>query len=63
MIRTAEDAGVVALMDERFAERENRELFPPEWGIPREADSGGAAVIVSSFWENLSRGMKDGKVL
>ena len=63
VIRTAEDAGVVALMDERFAERENRELFPPEWGIPREADSGGAAVIVSSFWENFSRGMKEGKVL
>ena len=61
VIRTAEDAGVVALMDERFAERENRELFPPEWGIPREADSGGAAVIVSSFWENLSRGMKEEK--
>ena len=54
VIRTAEDAGVVALMDERFAERENRELFPPEWGIPREADSSGAAAIVSSFWDRLS---------
>lgn len=31
VIRTAEDVGVIALLDERFLNRENRDLFPREW--------------------------------
>lgn len=31
MIRTTEDTGVILLLDERFRNREYRELFPREW--------------------------------
>lgn len=31
VIRTAEDKGAVLLLDERFAQRQYRELFPREW--------------------------------
>lgn len=31
VIRTTEDTGVILLLDERFRNREYRELFPREW--------------------------------
>ncbi len=31
VIRTAEDVGVILLMDERFLNREYQSLFPVEW--------------------------------
>lgn len=31
VIRTADDIGIVALLDDRFLQRQNRKLFPREW--------------------------------
>ena len=51
VIRTETDRGIVLLMDERFEERANRELFPVEWGSPPAMDSESAARNVRLFWE------------
>ena len=51
VIRTETDRGIVLLMDERFEERANRELFPVEWGCPPAMDSESAARDVRLFWE------------
>lgn len=51
VIRTAEDVGIVVLMDGRFAERSSRELFPLEWGQPESVESGDAADRIRRFWE------------
>ena len=50
VIRTAEDVGVVVLMDGRFSEGANRELFPLEWGQPEAVSSETAAERIRSFW-------------
>jgi Rad3-related DNA helicase len=51
VIRTETDRGIVLLMDERFEERANRELFPVEWGCPPAMDSESAAKDVRLFWK------------
>ena len=51
VIRTAEDVGIVVLMDSRFSENSNRELFPLEWGQPEAAASEAAAERIRRFWE------------
>ena len=52
VIRTAEDVGVVVLMDGRFSEGSNRELFPLEWGQPEAVSSETAAERIRSFWDS-----------
>ena len=54
VIRTAEDVGIVVLMDGRFSEGANRELFPLEWGQPESAGSEAAAETISRFWDEYS---------
>ena len=54
VIRTAQDTGIVVLMDSRFGETANRGLFPAEWGRPEEVGSLQAPVLVRSFWESRS---------
>lgn len=51
VIRTADDIGIVVLMDGRFSEGANRELFPLEWGQPESVGSDKAAEIIRQFWE------------
>ena len=51
VIRTAEDVGIVVLMDGRFSESSNRELFPLEWGQPEAVASETAAERIRRFWE------------
>ena len=51
VIRTETDRGIVLLMDERFEERANRELFPVEWGCPPAMDSESASRDVRLFWK------------
>ncbi len=53
VIRTENDRGIVALLDERFNERSYRKLFPREWDDVKLLDLGSAAEIVSMFW-NMS---------
>ena len=51
VIRTAEDVGIVVLMDGRFSEGSNRELFPLEWGQPEAVSSETAAERIRCFWD------------
>ncbi len=55
VIRTAEDVGIVVLMDGRFSESSNRELFPVEWGQPEAVASEAAAERIRRFWEDCFR--------
>lgn len=53
VIRTAEDRGIIALLDERFLENEYLCLFPREWETYRicKKDTAGEAVL--HFWEQF----------
>lgn len=56
LVRTPEDTGVIALLDERFLRREYMDLFPEEWSryllVSRENVAGG----IAAFWEGLQKG-------
>jgi DNA excision repair protein ERCC-2 len=51
VIRTAEDRGVIGLLDERFLRREYQELFPREWSRWEAADTKKLPEILDSFWQ------------
>ena len=51
VIRTAEDKGVILLLDERFLQRQYQELFPREWFPYEVVDAGGMERILKKFWE------------
>ena len=55
VIRTAEDTGIVVLMDERFNTSRYRRLFPQEWSNCRVTDSRGAGRIIEKFWDEWLR--------
>lgn len=55
VIRTAEDVGVILLLDERFARREYEELFPPEWRDRRFVNLRNVSDELRSFWEEMQR--------
>ena len=50
VIRTAEDVGVVALLDDRFLTAPYRQLFPREWTSYEETDVGHIGSRVERFW-------------
>lgn len=50
VIRTAQDRGIVILLDERFTESRYRRLFPREWNNIRYVSARTAAGAVSEFW-------------
>lgn len=50
VIRTAEDRGVVALLDERFLNREYLSLFPREWSNYKTCTVDDAAEYLEEFW-------------
>lgn len=56
VIRTAEDRGVILLLDDRFLRREIQELFPREWTeyglVTRETVDG----WLRNFWEKVKKG-------
>lgn len=51
VIRTAEDIGIVALLDERFLQRSYQRMFPREWTDYRVTTCSHAAFHVREFWE------------
>lgn len=51
VIRTAEDVGVIALLDERFLNRDYRELFPREWEQYEVCSLRNVEKCVAHFWE------------
>lgn len=50
VIRTAQDRGVILLLDERFAQRSYLELFPKEWFPYDITNKEGMKEILHSFW-------------
>lgn len=54
VIRTAEDVGIVALLDERFMQRGYRKMFPAEWQNIRPVTMENAGVMAADFWERFS---------
>lgn len=51
VIRTDEDYGVIALLDERFLRQDYRMLFPREWNDVKVFDSKNANDVVRHFWK------------
>lgn len=51
VIRTDEDEGVIMLLDERFAGRQYRELFPREWADYSFCTTKNAAEKIRRFWD------------
>ncbi len=51
VIRTAEDVGVVALLDERFLEYRYRKMFPREWSSYEIVDVDSIAQKTGDFWK------------
>lgn len=50
VIRTAEDVGIVALLDDRFLSQTYRNMFPREWEHYEIVTAGGVAKRVERFW-------------
>ena len=50
VIRTHEDRGVIALLDERFCYATYRNLFPREWSDYRVVDMGSVESELAQFW-------------
>ena len=51
VIRTAEDVGIVALLDDRFLGRAYQRLFPREWEEYEAVTVHGVAKRVERFWD------------
>lgn len=51
VIRTAEDKGIIVLLDERFLHREYLNLFPAEWSNHTACSLRTVADEVRQFWE------------
>ncbi len=51
VIRTAEDVGIVALLDERFLDRAYQRMFPREWEEFEIVTADGVARRVERFWD------------
>lgn len=52
VIRTAEDIGVVALLDERFLEYQYRRMFPREWSQYQVVTVDDVSKKVEKFWND-----------
>jgi len=55
VIRTAEDIGVVALLDERFLEPQYKRMFPREWSQYEVVSVSGIADKVERFWNGWTK--------
>jgi Rad3-related DNA helicase len=53
VIRTKEDAGVIALLDERFLQNSYKKMFPEEWQQVYSVDISDMYVRAKTFWEEL----------
>lgn len=50
VIRTENDRGVIALLDERFAERKYRDTLPREWSDVKRCNIGQVETEIKEFW-------------
>ncbi len=51
VIRTAEDVGIVALLEERFMDASYQRLFPKEWNAFKVCNVEDMEVVVGDFWQ------------
>ena len=56
VIRTLTDVGVIALLDERFLQRDNQKLFPREWEDCKSCTLEGVDELLSDFWQGRRNG-------
>lgn len=50
LIRTSEDYGIIALLDERFLQRSYTEQFPPDWIDIKVVNTVSCPEVVSNYW-------------
>ncbi len=55
VIRTTEDEGIIALLDERFFQRQYEEIFPREWNDMKSAQGDQLLQQIKNFWEQAPR--------
>ena len=53
LIRTSEDYGVIALLDERFLQGSYRSQFPPDWTDMQVVRNSDCANILADFWNKV----------
>ncbi len=51
VIRTENDRGIILLLDDRFLQKQYRELFPREWSCIERCSVSSLKGIVERFWE------------
>jgi Rad3-related DNA helicase len=51
VIRTAEDRGVIALLDDRFCQKSYQEAFPREWSDYQVCSLNRMDQVLEKFWE------------
>ena len=51
VIRTAEDVGIVVLLDERFLQPYYQSLFPMEWEVYERVNAETIGRRVERFWD------------
>ena len=52
VIRTVDDVGIIALLDERFLQLSYRRLFPREWSIFETVNVDTVSKRVERFWDS-----------
>ena len=53
VIRTAEDYGVIILLDERFLQRNYEALYPREWNDRKICSINNVEKLVTDFWKKF----------
>ncbi len=53
LIRTAEDYGIVLLIDDRYSKPEYQQLFPKEWDVFYADDRASCLDRIYSFWDEI----------
>ena len=53
VIRTAEDYGVIILLDERFLQRNYEALYPREWTDRKICSINNVEKLVTDFWKKF----------
>jgi Rad3-related DNA helicase len=61
VIRTAQDIGAIVLLDDRFAKREYRELFPVEWADASCTSLARVEQELGGFWNKFSENLPGDK--
>ncbi len=56
VIRKETDRGIILLMDERFAYREYRSVFPREWSDCARITADGVRGRIAQFWQDSESG-------